>query len=487
MPRLPALRVLADPYLLAALAIGFLLRLAWLLYIDVEPFSDAEIHFGLAERLADGFGYTLDGEQPSAFYPVGYPATLAAFFEVFGSNDFAVELLNMLAALVTIAATYLLALKVFGPRIARVSAVLVALLPSHILTGSLAFNEPLFTAAFMVACLLIVIALEQVTRPQGPVAELTTSATLSATAFFILPELDTARAFALVLLAAACAAFALLLRSGRRAAALWAAAGVVTGYSLLIKPAAIWLVVAGLVCLFVALRQTSRRGDSELWRRIIWPAGAFCAGVVLLTLPWMVRNWDQIGVGANLSTNGGINVLVGNHEGATGCFHWDPQRFDYLWAYGEVERDRKALEEAADFVVHNPAEALALFPRRFDCTWDSDSAGAYWNQVSAPDPPSDTIYSLLDITSNWYYYGLILLAFIGLPAWFSTRPERLLLVLVVAFTAVYYSFILGDQRYHQPLLPIIAIWAAVGITIIPRWLRLARGGSEYSNTDPSLG
>ncbi|HEX5940033.1 MAG TPA: hypothetical protein VFZ12_06700, partial [Dehalococcoidia bacterium] len=153
----------------------------------------------------------------------------------------------------------------------------------------------------------------------------------------------------------------------------------------------------------------------------------------------------------------------------------------------EVERDRKALAEAADFVVHNPEEALALFPRRQDCTWNSDSAGAYWNQVSAPDPPSDTMYSLFDITSNWYYYGLIVLAAIGLPAWLSRRPDRLLLVLLVALTAVYYSFILGDLRYHQPLLPIFAIWAAVGITMIPRWLKLAGGESEESNEKPSSG
>lgn len=478
MPHLPRFRAVVDPYLLAALAVGLALRLAWLLYIDVEPFSDAEVYFGLADRLADGLGYTLDGEQPTAFHPIGYPATLAAFFEVFGSNEFAYELLNMLAALITIAATYFLALHIFSRRVARISALLVAFLPSHILTGSLAFTEPLFTAAFIVACLLVVVALDQLKRQDAARAELRTPATLATPAIFILPELDTVRAFALLLLAAASAGVALLLRSGRRTAVLWAVAGAATGYAVLIKPAAIWLIVAAIVCLFVALRTPSNRVDAAMWRRFAWPAGAFVAGVALLTLPWIARNWDQIGVGANLSTNGGINVLVGNHAGATGCYHWNAERFDYLWAYDEVERDRKALEEAADFVLHNPDEALALFPRRFDCTWNSDSAGAYWNQVSAPDPPSDTVYSLLDITSNWYYYGLILLAFIGLPGWLSTRPDRLLLVLLVVMTAVYYSFVLGDLRYHQPLLPIFAIWAAVGITMIPRWLKLARGGSD---------
>jgi 4-amino-4-deoxy-L-arabinose transferase-like glycosyltransferase len=480
MPGLPTSRQVIDPYLLAALGIGLVLRLLWLLYIDVEPFADAETYFGLAERLEQGLGYTLDGEQPTAFHPVGYPATLAAFFEVLGSNDFSVELVNLLAALATIAATYGLALRVFDLQTARLSALLVALLPSHILTGSLAFTEPLFTAVFLVGSLLVVIALQWLDRPASSRAEAKSAASV-APALFILPELDAARALALALLAAACAGVAYLLRAGRQAILIWAAAGAVTGYALLIKPAAIWLAVAALVCLFVALQAKRDRLDSDLLKQFAWPAGGFVAGVALLTLPWLARNWDQVGAGANLSTNGGINVLVGNHEGATGCYHWNPERFDYLWAYGEVERDRKALEEAADFVVHNPDEALALFPRRFDCTWNSDSAGAYWNQVSAPDPPSDTVYSLLDITSNWYYYGLILLAFIGLSGWLSMRPARLLLILVVALTAVYYSFILGDQRYHQPLLPIFAIWAAVGITMIPRWLKLGRGGSDNSN------
>ena len=321
MPLLSPLRALADPCLLAAVVIGFALRFAWLLYIDVEPFSDAETYFGLAERLSDGLGYTLDGEQPTAFYPVGYPATLAAVFEVFGSNDFSVEFLNMLAALVTIVATYLLALRVFNRQAARLSAILMALLPSHILTGSLAFTEPLFTAAFMVACLLVVMALEGLRRPQPPRTELEPADAAVAPGFFILPELDAARALGLLLLGSFSAGIAVLLRSGRQTAVLWGLAGAMSGYAMLIKPAAIWLVVAGLVCLFVALRVKSQRLNSDLWKTFAWPAGAFVAGVALLTMPWIARNWDEIGVGANLSTNGGINVLVGNHEGATGCYH----------------------------------------------------------------------------------------------------------------------------------------------------------------------
>jgi 4-amino-4-deoxy-L-arabinose transferase-like glycosyltransferase len=464
------LRAWIDPYLIAALAVGLLLRLAWLLYIDVEPFSDAAVYFGFAERLEQGLGYTFDGVNPTAYYPVGYPATLAGVFSVFGSNDFSVELLNLLAALVAIVATYSIALQVFDRGTARLAAFLVALLPSHILVGSLAFSEPLFTAVFLVACALVVAALR---RPvDSPTAAARESATPALTgALFVLPEFDGPRAVGLALLAGAVAGVLYLVRRGRWGAILWAVAGAATGYAMLIRPAAIWLVVAGLVCLFLARR--IREGSlPEQIRPAFVPAAAFLAGVALLTVPWLARNWQEFGVGTNLSTNGSMSFLVGNHEGANGCYHWNAERYDYLWSYGERERERKALEEVADFYVHNPGEALALVPRRMDCMWQSDTASVYWNQVSAPDPPSEAAYQSFNVASNWYYFALLGLAFLGVPRWLSSRPDRLLLVLVAGLTFVYYLLILGDQRYHQPLLPIVAIWSACGIALIPRWLKI---------------
>jgi CHASE2 domain-containing sensor protein len=63
--------------------------------------------------------------------------------------------------------------------------------------------------------------------------------------------------------------------------------------------------------------------------------------------------------------------------------------------------------------------------------------------------------------SNVYYYTLIALAVAGVLRWWSVRdPARLLLLsLVVYWTLVHMAFF-GNPRFHAPIMPVLALWAA---------------------------
>jgi hypothetical protein len=168
--------------------------------------------------------------------------------------------------------------------------------------------------------------------------------------------------------------------------------------------------------------------------------------------------------------------MVGNHDGATGCWSYDYENQLYVMAIqDEAKREREALREVWRFVRDDPLQAMALVPRKFDCMWQSDSASiSYWNSYAQPDRPGATAAALLTFGADWYYYGLLTLAVIGIPAWWRKDARRLLPFFIVVLTALYYLVFFGDDRFHQPLLPFFAVWAACGLLFIPRWLKAVR-------------
>ncbi|MEX2237476.1 MAG: glycosyltransferase family 39 protein [Dehalococcoidia bacterium] len=467
-----------DRWLLGALIVGLAARIGWQLYVDAQPTSDALVYFDHAERLANGLGYVFDG-RPTAYIPVGYPATLAAFFEVFGVHVWVGKLVNILAFIAIVSLTYLIGRELYGRPAARIAAWIMALLPSQVFVSTLLFSEPLFTAIQLAAVYLLLLGFRR--APDASVARPGTAVS-AATALFLLPELDKAR-----LIAGACLVVLLGLAvygwRRDRVLLLWGAAGVVTGYALLVRPAGLTIVLAALVATYILARRMApwHPGDAQSLpgprvsrSPVLKYGGVYLLGAALLVLPWLARNQAEIGIGANISTNGGLNVLVGNHDGATGCFSFDDEdRFLFLIA-DEVERDRKALEESLEFTQEDPLQALSLLPLKFNCTWREDAISVYWNSFDQEDTPGRIPRAMFSFASNWAYYGLLFLAFLGIPAWWLRKPGHLLLPLLVGFTAIYYTLVLGDPRYHEPLLPFFAIWAACGILFVPRWLRSAR-------------
>jgi hypothetical protein len=72
-------------FVTAALGAALVLRLCWVALVPVSPTSDCKWYFDLAASLAEGRGFAID-ERPTACYPVGYPAFLAALFTLAGPS-----------------------------------------------------------------------------------------------------------------------------------------------------------------------------------------------------------------------------------------------------------------------------------------------------------------------------------------------------------------------------------------------------------------
>src|SRR4051812_18926421 len=115
--------------LYTVLAIAFVLRVAWALYVQQEPsnFGDPFIYLNTARGIADGVGYRLFlTTHPTAFHPIGYPGWLAGIAWVAKSvglerhEPLLITLVQAVIGTASVALLYAIARRLFDERIAIV-------------------------------------------------------------------------------------------------------------------------------------------------------------------------------------------------------------------------------------------------------------------------------------------------------------------------------------------------------------------------------
>jgi 4-amino-4-deoxy-L-arabinose transferase-like glycosyltransferase len=130
-------------------------RLAAAALVRLAPAWDGYFYARHAEQLAAGLGYvSADGAgtlRPTAFYPVGYPAAMAALLPLTHSARLAAIGVNLVASLVAVAAVVLVADRAAGPRVATVAGLVYALYPGSLLWSAAAMTETLTGALLVVA------------------------------------------------------------------------------------------------------------------------------------------------------------------------------------------------------------------------------------------------------------------------------------------------------------------------------------------------
>jgi tetratricopeptide (TPR) repeat protein len=228
---------------------------------------------------------------------------------------------------------------------------------------------------------------------------------------------------------------------------------------------------------------------ASLGRRAI-SAVVFTASLALIVLPVGLRNYHVGGEFLISTSQLGPNLYIGNHAGARGFYEpLVPDR-------GTVEYERldaTRLAEQATGRTLSPSDVSSYWVRR---SLD-DIRREPWpwlrlmgrkllltvNAAEASDTESIEVYSEYSHLLRgclWISFGLMLpLAVFG--AWHTRGEWRRLAVLYVMFAglaasvAVFYVM----ARYRFPLVPIVVLFAAAGLSAIPAmrgpWRRWAPG------------
>ena len=404
--------------LFAVVAVGFVLRVAWVVFAARTPIGlhDPANYLLYGERIASGFGYTTPAGEATAYYPVGYPALLGVAEWIAqllpGEHVLGAALaLNVVTGTLTIGLVGLLGERIFNRRIGTIAAVLVAVLPNVVFHTAAVLSETVFNAA--VAGALLTLCWRPWREPWS------TPRTVGAAALV------------------ACAA--------------------------LVRPVALVLVPAVLLAWWLGERR-----KLPIRRSVI-----FVVAVLVVVAPWLLRNWSASGR-PTLAASTGDNLCIGNNPDATGAFNLSPVCFGDVapetFITGTDGRDAKltgrALRWAAGHLTSEPALVLWRTYYTFENDHDALRAIQAYGDDQWLDPRHEAVLSTI---ADGAYFAL--LGFAALGAVLIVRGDRrddratFLLWVAAGFVAALWPFF-GDVRFHFPVVLALTIPAALAVATV---------------------
>jgi 4-amino-4-deoxy-L-arabinose transferase-like glycosyltransferase len=390
----------------AVLGLAMAVRLAFLATVPTQPVTDFDWYFERGASIARGDGYAVEG-VPTAYWPVGYPAALGAFFSVTGPSVVAGKSLNLALSLAVVALTFLLGRRLFDERaVAAVAAGIVAVHPAFVAYSGVLASEPLYTA-------LTLAGLYALAAPERPRA---------------------------------------------------AVGGALFGLATLVRPQAALLPFIGLLC---------RRASLE--RRVFWSSVAVVAvGLVLVLTPWLVRNQAVFGRLVFVSTNGGDNLLIGHHPGATGRYRNPVEIEPRLAGLDEGERDGSSRRLAVGHVRRDPGSVLRTAPAKLAETFLTGTDAAYWafqtekGRLATPGTGDDkALYKGFRGYGQAFAPALFCGAVAGsLLAVARKRRVPVVVWAMVGYTGLIAVAFFGNPRFGVPVAPLLALALAQGLTCL---------------------
>ena len=398
------------------LALGLRLIAAW--FGPEQAASDAIFYEYHAKSLLSGRGYANMDGSPAIKWMPGWAMTIAALFAVFGKKLSVVYWANALWGTAAVGLLMYLGRQLFDRRIGNMAGLLYAVWPGILYFTGIAMTEVFFgLLSILYLCLL-----------------------------HHFGQLDPARHW----------------RGYVAIGMAFTAALFVRVEILMFLPAtALWLLMI--------------HGWSD---RMARATSILVVSVVVLMVPWTVRNYQAFGRIIPTSANSWIALAHANHPDSNGRHDFrimmDLRAKHDAGSFSEttIALNDAGLGEVVSFVREQPGDWLALLPKQFWGSYGGDNWAARiaWGTPFFGDARAPLwIYRI----GNYYWYGILSLAALGLltvPRW---RMDARVLVLTGYGTFFLLKFIiLGSQRYHFYETPFLALMAAWGIVWIAEKLRL---------------
>jgi 4-amino-4-deoxy-L-arabinose transferase-like glycosyltransferase len=416
------------------LLVAFTIRMAAMAYMQSFqiPLNDDSYNFGyetgrIARSIASGQGFSspLHGSSgPTAWLPPVYPYLLAGIFKIFGiyshNSALIAFAINSVFSALTCLTIFSIGCKTFGPKVAAWAGWSWAFFPYAVFWSV------------------------------GWVWAISLSAFLFSLAFLVALYLEH------------CA--------GLRA---WLGFGLLWGLIALTDTALLSTLPFFVGWLCYRLRQQRM----PLSRAI----GAFTVALVLVLSPWLVRNYLTFGEFIFIRSNFGVELHLGNYEGATGLsagrlLHpaGNERELEKLRRMGELAYVAESKRQALQFIVAQPGTFIWLTLKRVMYFWTGN-------------PQLLQIFRLSGrfVAARYVLFTLVsVLAFVGLFLAFRNHNPAvpLFAILLLVFPLIYYVTH-PTPRYRHPIEPAMVLLGVYAMANIPSKLPLRRWAVGGNSTD----
>ncbi len=398
-------------------------------------FADEADYLRLSSNLTKTGVYSLDGVNPSAYRPPGYPYLLAALREL-GGSVFVLRAVNVIFLAVAVWAAWWLARAIGGRAAATLAAPAVALYPIGFYTMGALYPQTMGMALLLVG----LVALAAIPGCPSP---------------------------------------------------WWRAigAGVAFGVLIVTIPTFLLALLIGAVWL--------------VWRTRKVGAALLIVGVAaVLPLAWTIRNAAEMHSFIPVSTNNGINLVLGNspHAGPRTGVDADISRYTRVIGQrhlDEVRSDSYLRTAALDWIKGHPMRAGRLFAEK------TLNYFAPYDRLGTDSQNSGAQQALAVVV----YLPLLALFVLRLVRWRRDRPDALekLLIVLYLVSAPAQAVFFTRVRFRVPLDPLLIVVVA---GLLARWPGVSPdddrgspdqapistgssssgdGGSDAETSDPSSG
>jgi 4-amino-4-deoxy-L-arabinose transferase-like glycosyltransferase len=400
-----------DRRLVWVLVLGALVRLIFFLAAqDLELRMDEIQYQELAVNLVEGRGFMLN-DKLTSWRPPLYSAMLAGLYLVTGTTDPTVaRVFQAVLTLLMAVLAYDLGRRIFGPRTAIAAAALVAFYPSFLFYANHVLTEVLFTFLVTLAVWCYAVYLQR-------------------------PAAWRAIATGLVL------ALAVLTRD------------IVWPMAFVMAAAALW---------FPRISRARRIGH----------AVALVVVVLAVLTPWVVRNTRLQGVFTMISTNGGVVFMEGNYKHTPLDRSWRAHALEgdlkvrrmLPTNVSEGERQRLAFRHGLSYMVQHPGLTVQRSLLKAANVWglEREITGALMTGAYGKVPKAGVFAATLAITGVYALtiVGAVVGLCVALPRRGRGLPVHLFTLVLVLFVTAAHALVFGHPRYHLPLIPILALYAA---------------------------
>ncbi len=414
--------------------LAIILRIVWLLLVDSKPVSDSLWYYLKGIEIASGKGYVIQ-DVPTAYYPVGYPVFLAVIFKIFGNYLLAGKIANIILYIGILYFSYYISKEIFNSLfVGKITLFTLSIYPNHIAYTSILSTEILFL--FLL---------------------------LSGTYLFLILKKS---AWGLV------------------------ASGIIWGLMCLVKPQGFFIPV---LLIFVLPFLSSEKFWKKLKAALIVYFFIF-----IVMLPWVIRNYYVFDEFFIVSTNDGINLLIGNNPYASGEYSLSNETIYYLWdsenqysspdslvknlsnseywtAYGfknENTANKKFRKKTFEFVINNPLAEIKLLPKKLLLNYKKGNEGIAWAmaEISMDSDFKKKGISIFGKIANYFYYLVAVLSlFYLIKSVYITQVKKrkhlfpLTGLYIIAYFSILALIFFGTFRFHFPVIPWLVMYFAASI------------------------